>query len=226
MPAITLHQWSISPFCGKVRRILEHKGLAYDVINYNGIKARKAAGLSPAGKLPVLEYDGERVQDSSDIAAFLEAKHPEQPIFPRDPVERAEAAIWEDWADEGLYWYEVYFRFMYPEALANAATALTEGRPSIERALLRGAVRRMYAKKLKAQGLGRMDRSRVEAKFLAHTDTLETLLGKRTWLVGDRRTIADIAVGSQLQEIRNSATHLAPEIDKRGRLTEWLARVG
>src|SRR5262245_13801112 len=105
MPAIVLHQWSISPFCGKVRRILEHKGLAYEVIDYNGFKARKASTLSSVGKLPVLDYDGERIQDSSDIAAFLEAKHPDKPIFPTDPELRARAHFWEDWADESLYWF-------------------------------------------------------------------------------------------------------------------------
>ena len=39
-PAVVLHQWLISPFCGKVRRILEHKGLAFDVVDYNGLTPR------------------------------------------------------------------------------------------------------------------------------------------------------------------------------------------
>lgn len=223
MPAIVLHQWSISPFCGKVRRILEHKGLPYEVVNYNGLKARKASGLSGAGKLPVLDYDGERVQDSSDIAVFLEAKHPEQPIFPADPDLRAQARLWEDWADESLFWHEVYQRFMYPETLQKVAALLTEGRPGFERPLIARVLKSMYTKKLRAQGLGRMTTERVEAKLLEHVDMLDTLLGKRRWLVGDARTIADIAVGSQLAEMV-STSHLAPEIRKRARVTEWLAR--
>jgi glutathione S-transferase len=213
MPAIVLHQWQISPFCGKVRRILEHKDLAYDVVNYNGLRARKASGLSSAGKLPVLDYDGERIQDSSDIAQFLERKHPTKPVYPTDPVARASAAIWEDWADESLYWFEVYFRFMYPEARGKSVALLAEGRPGFERALMNSVIKRMYGKKLQAQGLGRMPRERVEEKFLGHVDTLETLLGARTWLVGDTRSIADIAVASQLAEI-----------EKRARVVEWLDR--
>jgi glutathione S-transferase len=223
MPAIVLHQWSISPFCRKIRSILEHKGLAFETIDYNGLKARKAAGLSGPGKLPVLDYDGERVQDSSDIAVFLETKHPEKPVFPRDPVARASAAIWEDWADESLYWFEVYFRFMYDDARAKSAALLSEGRSGFERVMLTMAVKRMYGKKLVAQGLGRMPRERVEQKFVEHVDTLETLLGSRPWLVGDGRTIADIAVASQLHEIVRTS-HMASEVNKRTHVTEWLAR--
>jgi glutathione S-transferase len=223
MPAIVLHQWQISPFCGKVRRILEHKGLAYEIVNYNGLRARKASGLSSAGKLPVLDYDGERIQDSSDIAAFLEQKHPEPPIYPSDPELRARAHIWEDWADESLFWFEVHQRFMYPEAREQAAASLAEGRPGFERALIARAIKRIYTRKLAAQGLGRMPPERVEQKLLGHVDTLDTLLGQRTWLVGDRRSIADIAVASQLAEIVRSS-HLSPEIGKRAKLTEWLAR--
>ena len=223
MPAIVLHQWVISPFCGKVRRILEHKGLAYDVVDYNGLRARKAKGLSPAGKLPVLDHDGERIQDSSDIAAFLERKHPERPIFPADPLLRAQAHFWEDWADESLYWFEVYLRFLYPEARRQAAALLCEGRPKLERALLERVLHGMYRKKTAAQGIGRMTPERVEEKLLGHVDALETLLGQRRWLVGDDRTIADIAVASQLSEIARTS-HLAPELAKRARVGEWLAR--
>jgi glutathione S-transferase len=223
VPAIVLHQWQISPFCGKVRRVLEHKGLAYDVVNYNGLRARKAGGLTAAGKLPVLDYEGERIQDSSEIAAFLDARHPDPPLYPGAAKARAEAAIWEDWADESLYWFEVYLRFMYPEARTRSAALLAEGRPKIERALLGFAVRRMYARKLAAQGLARMSPARVEAKFLGHVDTLEAILASQPWLVGDARSIADIAVASQLHEIVRTS-HLAPEVTARPHVADWLGR--
>ena len=224
MPEIVLHQWEISPFCGKVRRILEHKRLAFTIVNYNGLRARKAAELSTAGKLPVIEYDGQRVQDSTDIAELLEAKHPEPPVFPRDPALRAEAHFWEDWADESLYWFEVYLRFAYDEARARAVALLTEGRPRYERMIVNHVLRTRYRKILAAQGLGRLESARVEAKFLAHVDALEALLATRRWLVGEVRTIADIAVGSQLAEIARTS-HLATEIAKRTRVTDWLTRV-
>jgi len=223
MPAIVLHQWAISPFCGKVRRILEHKGLPYTTVEYNGLRARKAKGLTDVGKLPVLDYDEERVQDSSDIAAFVQARHPEPSLYPSDPLLRARVHFWEDWADESLYWFEIYLRFMYPEARARAVALLAEGRPAFERVLLGRVIKGMYAKKVAAQGLGRMPAKRVEEKFLAHVDNLETLLAKQRWLVGDARSLADIAVQAQLAEIARTS-HLADEIAKRPAVSAWLAR--
>ena len=223
MPAIVLHQWVISPFCGKVRRILDHKQLAYTTVEYNGLRARKAKGLSEVGKLPVIDYDGERVQDSSDIAAFLDAKHPDPALYPRDPELRARAHFWEDWADESLYWFEIYLRFLYADARSKAVAALADGRPGFERAILGRVLKGMYRKKSAAQGIGRLPKERVEAKFLGHVDALETLLGKQRWLVGDERTIADIAVQAQLAEIARTS-HLAGELAKRSAISEWLTR--
>jgi glutathione S-transferase len=223
MPAIVLHQWSISPFCRKVRRILEHKGLAFETVDYNGFLARKAGKLTPAGKLPVLDYDGERIQDSSEIAAYLEQKHPDKPIYPRDPSTRAMAAVWEDWADESLYWFEVYFRFMFDDARKKSAALLTEGRSGLERVMIGRVVKRMYGKKLAAQGLGRLSQQQVEQKLLGHVDTLETLLADREWLAGSELSIADIAVASQLHEIVRTS-HMADQIKSRKRVTSWLDR--
>jgi glutathione S-transferase len=223
MPTITLHQWEISPFCGKVRRLLAHKQLAFTVENYNGLKGRRAATLTHAGKLPVLDYDGERVQDSSDIAAFIERKHPDPPLFPSDPVARASVHFWEDWADEALYWFEVYFRFMDPDSAEKAIALLATG--SFDRALIGAVAPRSHRKMLVAQGLGRMPRDRVVAKFCEHLDQLEAILGKQAFLVGDARTIADIAVQSQLAEVQRTSA-LASDIGKRPALARWLAAAG
>jgi glutathione S-transferase len=175
--------------------------------------------------LPVLDYDGQRVQDSSDIAALLEAKHPTPPLYPRDPVLRAQAHFWEDWADESLYWFEVYLRFAYDDVRARAVALLTEGRPRIERVLVGRVLASRFRKVLAAQGLGRLTSARVEAKFLAHLDALDTLLSSQRWLVGDSRTIADIAVASQLAEVARTS-HLAPELAKRTHVSSWLAGRG
>lgn len=223
--SLTLHQWEISPFCQKVARSLRHKGLAYETINYNGLLAAKVGRLSRVGKLPVLEASGQRIQDSTRIARWLDEHYPQAPLYPADPQQRALAELWEDWADEFLYWYEVHFRANDPEALDHAVRISTEGRSAAERVPLTLILRSALRQQLKGQGLGRMQRAEVEAEFLRHLDRIETVLQGSDWLVGDARTIADIAVGSQLQEVQRTSARMRPALQARSRLANWLARI-
>lgn len=224
MSKIVLHQWEISPFCQKVARSLRFKGLDYEVVNYNGLKAMFAARLSPVGKLPVVDIGGTRVQDSTRIARYLDQRYPEPPLYPADPQQRAQAELWEDYADELLYWYEVYLRVNDPEALDQAVTLAMEGRPVVERLPVKLSLRTMLRISLAGQGLGRMKREDVHAEFLRQLDRIETLLPASGWLVGKNKTIADIAVGSQLLEVVRTS-HFRSEVQKRPRLWAWLQKI-
>lgn len=221
MASITLHQWDVSPFCRKVGRMLEFKGLAYDTVDYNGLRGLRAQRLSKVGKLPVLDVDGERIQDSTRIARFLDEHFPEHPLYPVDPQQRALAELWEDWADEALYFYDVYFRITDPEVFDRFIGLICAGRPAADRVALKPVFKLAGMTMLKAQGLGRMPRADVEAEFARHLDRIETTLEPTGWLVCTSKTIADIAVASQLLEIRRTTPHLlAPE--RRARLARWL----
>lgn len=223
MPQIVLHQWEISPYCNKIRRILARKGLDYRAINYNGLQAAKAQKLTPAGKLPVMDYDGERVQDSSAIAAYLEQKHAQNPVFPQDPVERARCRIWEDWADESLYFYTVYFRWAKPDTFRQTVALLCEGRPTWERWIFSLAAGPGMKRKISYQGLGRLPEARVEEQFFGHLDAIETILDGRDWLVGEQLSIADISVAAQLSEVLRTSS-LKERMLSRPRLAAWLQR--
>lgn len=72
---VVLHQWEISPFCQKAAKALRHKGIAFEVMNYNGILGAKVKGLSKVGKLPVLDINGQRIQDSTRIARYLDENY-------------------------------------------------------------------------------------------------------------------------------------------------------
>jgi glutathione S-transferase len=220
-----LHEWRISPFCNKARQLLAHKGVPFTTVRYNGLLATRARGLSHAGKLPVLELGGgERVQDSAEIARVLEERHPDPPLLPVDPCDRARARTWESWAGEALYFYEVHYRFGEPEARALALDALCEGRPRWERAALALALPRMYRRKLHEQGIGRLEPAEIDRRLQAHLDDLEVLVADGAWLAGASRSIADIAVAAQLEEmIRTSRP--GPWITGRPAVAAWLARV-
>jgi glutathione S-transferase len=223
-PRIVLHQWDMSPFCNKTRRCLAFKGLKYEAKDYNGLLARKAAALSPVGKLPVLDYDGERIQDSGRIAEFLERKHPARPLFPQDPQLLAFARLWDDWAAQSLYFYEIYFRMLDPVSLERGLDLICKGRPVWERWVLKAVFKRRYPKKLAQQGLGRLPRAEVERQFFGVLGDLDAVLSARDWLAGEAPSIADLSVAAQLSEFVRTSD-LAPRLLALPRLKSWLERV-
>lgn len=223
MPKIVLHQWAMSPFCNKVRRCLTWKGLSFEVIDYNGLRAREAAKLSRVGTLPVLDYDGERIVDSSAIALRLERLHPTPALFPADPAERARSHFWENWAEQSLYFFEIYFRMLDPVAREKALDLLCAGRPGYERALVRIVLAQRYPKKLRAQGLGRLERGDVERIFFEHVSALDALLAKEPWLAGSNPSIADISVVAQLDEVIRTS-ELGPKIRAHAAVASFLDR--
>lgn len=54
------------------------------------------------GTVPALAADGDRISTNHRIARFLDDQHPEPPLFPRDPEERAKVEEVEEWANETL----------------------------------------------------------------------------------------------------------------------------
>jgi glutathione S-transferase len=213
----------MSPFCNKVRRALRHKGLAFEVVNYNGMKARDAATLSKVGTLPVVDVDGARTVDSSAIARMLDVVAPEPPLYPKGPEALAMARFWEDWSGQSLYFFEIYFRMLDPTALEKALDLICEGRPGYERTILRIVFRGRYPKKLSAQGIGKLSPADVERQLLSHVEGLDALLGRRQWLVGDAATIADISVVAQLDELVRTS-RLANKIRGYGAVAAWMDR--
>ena len=223
MAEILLHQWEMSPFCNKARRCLKYKGLSYTTVNYNGLLARKAATLSPVGKLPVLDYDGERIHDSSRIAEFLDSRHPEKRLYPKDRRQLAAARLWEDWAGQSLYFYEIYFRMLDPVALERGLDLICAGRPGWERMILKAVFKRRYPKKLNQQGLARLPREEVERQFFSLLGDLDALLSERQWLAGDALSIADLAVVAEFDELIRTSD-LAPRVLGMPHFKGWYER--
>jgi glutathione S-transferase len=223
MPSIVLHQWEMSPFCNKTRRCLSLKGLKYEVKDYNGLLARKAAALTPVGKLPVLEYDGQLVPDSSRIAAFLDQRHPYKLLYPKEREALASARLWEDWAGQSLYFYQIYFRMLDPVSMERALDIVCKGRPAWERAVLKFVFLRRYPKKLEQQGLARLPRQEVEQQFFLVLSDVDALLSKRQWLAGEILSIADLSAVAMIGELVRTSD-LAPRVLALQNLKAWYDR--
>lgn len=228
-PTIVLHQWFMSPFCGKVRKALIAKQLEFEIREYPGLAAAKAKRLRGGiGKLPVLDYTdaqghSQRIHDSSAILRFLDQRHPEPPLIPKHPRDRAIAHFIEDWADESLFWFEAWFRLRDPAARTKMRDVFAQGTSPLEGFILHAVARISFHQKLRAQGLGHFDEAQITAMLYEHLDRLEDLLGDRAWLVGEHQSIADIAVAAQLHEFVRTS-RVADELRRRERLWAWLER--
>lgn len=226
MAKIVLHQWEISPFCQKVARMLRFKGLDFETVNYNGILGAKVPTLTKVGKVPVLDINGKRIQDSTRIARYLDEACPDLPkLYPVHPLEKVYVELWEDWADELLYFYEIHFRINDAKALAAAVKIASEGRPVHEAVIMKPLLKAGLNMQLKMQGLGRMSKESIEQEFKLHLDRIALVLEQNNWLVGHQQSIADIAVGSQLLEIIRTNDKFGAEILSHSSIANWIDRV-
>src|ERR1700733_8787777 len=96
----TLYDNAFSPFARKVRLVLEHKGIAHEVIDGLRHSARDSlVAVNGRVEVPALVHDGTVVVNSADIVAYLERVFPERPIYPASPAGWVRARAWERCAD-------------------------------------------------------------------------------------------------------------------------------
>jgi glutathione S-transferase len=121
----TLYVIPGSHACRSAMLMLEHKGVPYRSVEFvtllhpvaarlhgfdAGGQTRTAGGKRPfglrfgdrLGTVPGLNAGGERISTNYRIARFLDERHPDPPLFPADPDQRAAVEEAERWANETL----------------------------------------------------------------------------------------------------------------------------
>lgn len=94
---LTLCYSALSPFCRKVRMAMEWKGLAFDA--FESCDIHKYPAFNPRAEIPILIDGATTVVNSADILAYLDRKHPEVELYPRDAGAFALVREWERTAD-------------------------------------------------------------------------------------------------------------------------------
>ena len=88
-----------SPWAWRVQLALEEKGIPYEpvLLSFSQGDHKKPEHLArhPHGKVPAITDDGVTVYESTPIVEYLEEKHPEKPLLPRDPAGRARVRMEE-----------------------------------------------------------------------------------------------------------------------------------
>jgi len=89
-------------FCEKIRIVLAMKKVPYEIVDVKADQRESLIAFSNQRKVPTMDFDGNCIQDSTDLAIYLEEKHPEPSIYPSNPSDRGLCMMLEDWADEDL----------------------------------------------------------------------------------------------------------------------------
>lgn len=176
----------VSPFVRKLLAYLGEKGLDFELKGVGiGDPDPGFQAASPLGKMPAMNDDGFMLADSSAIIQYLEAKHPSPELIPADPQQRGKAIWWEEFGD--------------------TVFAACSGKMFFNRIVAPKFLGREGD--LAAAALAE---SEELPKLLAY---LESAIPASGFLVGDRITLADLAVASPLMNFKHcgagvdAATH-------------------
>jgi glutathione S-transferase len=89
-------------FCEKVRMVLAMKKVPYEIADVKLDDRKSLIEFSKQRKVPVMDYNGQCIIDSTFISAFLEEKHPQNSIYPAAASDKGLCLMLEDWGDEVL----------------------------------------------------------------------------------------------------------------------------
>ena len=186
-----------SRYSARVRSYLIKKGIAYvervpTAWTYKVTIARRFGDAS----IPVLiTPEGEWIADSEIILDRLEARYPQHPIQPPDPVHAFFAALADVWASEFWHPVDVTTRWLgrteYPWWYEELGEGLLPGLPKIFKNAVAGNVARTIQAHLPRIGATRETAPLIWRWAGRTMDALEAHFAKHAYLLGERATRFD-----------------------------------
>jgi glutathione S-transferase len=87
---ITLCGFAVSNYYNKVKLVLLEKGVAFDeeLVHPRTLGAEMLAA-TPLGKVPFIRVEGQTLCESQVIVDYVEARYPQPPLLPADPLAAA-----------------------------------------------------------------------------------------------------------------------------------------
>lgn len=194
-----LYWMEISHPSRAARRMLDLKGLQYDVVDVRPMNQRlhlRLAGFR-GGTVPALKLDHDKIQGSRAISRALDERWPEPPLFPADPEARARVEEAERWGEEELQPVpRRLFRYAvatYPELMRGLVRAQGYPAPGLVARALAPAVAH-YARTVEADG-----RRATEAGVRADLAALPAMLDRADRMLADGTLTVDPPNAAALQ---------------------------
>jgi len=169
-----LYHLPVSPVCRTVRLLLGEKGVEPALFEERPWERREDfLRLNPAGDIPVLvEEDGLVVPGFWPLVEYLDEKYPDTALLPEGVAERVEARRVADWFAT-KFAAEVSEPLIY-EKVTKRFLSVSSGGGGPEMAIVRAALHNIRY----------------------HLDYVCYLMESRTWLAGDKLSIADLVAAA------------------------------
>lgn len=185
----------LSPYVRKVLAFAAEKGIEIELVPVGmGDPNPDFLACSPFRKMPGFRDGDFTISDSSAIVTYLEAKQPEPAMIPADPADRARTVWFDEFADTIVTAAGGKIFFN------RVVSPKFMGKPGDEEAAKQG-----------------------EAEMVPVYDYLEGIIPASGFLVGDRLTLADIAVASPFVNVAHCG--IVPDPAKYPKLTAYLAGI-
>jgi glutathione S-transferase len=186
--AVIFHEYALSPFSEKIRRIFGYKNIAYHSVEQPMWMPKPHLTPLTGGyrRIPVMQVGADIYCDTALIGRKLDSMYPDSPAVPADLAGAVHAT--EQWADKQLFAACVPLVFtslaslLPPELIADRK----QMRPDLDLKTLEKSV--SYFLAVVTTSCGRLDAT----------------LAKNNFILGERFTVADAAVYHCLWFARNA----------------------
>ena len=194
--AFTLYNAPQSTCSQRVRFVLNAKGLAFDEVKLNLLDGDQLKPdylkLNPNGVVPTLDHDGQIVINSTVIAEYLDEVAPAASFTPENPVRRARMRALMHFIDEmpaaavRVPTFNLAFLPRFQKMSREDFVAMAESKP-LRREFMLTMGQTGFPQAEMDAALGRLRRAyeRMDAEIAASGGP---------WLLGERITLADVAV--------------------------------
>jgi len=195
---LELHQFRHSPYCLKVRMALAAKKLEYRTVEITpAIGQIDIFQKTGQRKLPVLFDKETTIHDSSSIIRHLEKIEIEPKLIPEDLKEASQVQIIENWADTTL---AKSIKIVFLEELTKNPILISslfanEISDSMQKVLVN------IPTKIASQISGLINQKEKESLKL-NLEYLSNLINQENFLIGEKLSVADIAVASHLSLLK------------------------
>ena len=228
-----LYHHGSSVCAAKVRFAMDEKGLPWDGVYIDILKGEQFnpeyLKLNAKGVVPTLVHDNTVIPDSTVIIEYLDQIAPETSVHPTDPWERAQARYWTKAVDEDLH------------PACGAVTFVCSHRHTVLKNLGPEGVKKFLAStppmsvtsdwksqkdsftRFGFEAPGATEKVKLYDTYLRKME--DALSGGDDWLVGNKFSIADIAMTPYVNRLAMMGMRGMWENGRLPQVEKWFARI-